>query len=147
MSSPSATAPTDWAISIQRFGLYPEETWFCLATFLFVVGLFQWGSILHSKLVKRCRPNKASDEESTSSSARPPKRLSLARLPLAAVNVYRVVAFRWTLEFGSYVINMAEVFVTLAYIVLLLTWTFINSTYQIILHFFSPLAASFLMDI
>ncbi|KIJ04502.1 hypothetical protein PAXINDRAFT_22206 [Paxillus involutus ATCC 200175] len=128
MSSPSATAPTDWAISIQRFGLYPQETWFCLATFLFVVGLFQWGSILHSKLVKRCRPNKASDEESTSSSARPPKRLSLARLPLAAVNVYRVVAFRWTLEFGSYVINMAEVFVTLAYIVLLLTWTFINTT-------------------
>ncbi|KIJ06187.1 hypothetical protein PAXINDRAFT_92374 [Paxillus involutus ATCC 200175] len=128
MSSDSATAPTDWAIRIQRFGLYPEETWFCLATFLFVVGLFQWGSILHSKLVKRRRPSKAPDEESTLSSARPSKRFSLTRLPLAAVNIYRVVAFRWTLEFGSYVINMAEVFVTIAYVALLLTWTFINTT-------------------
>jgi ferric-chelate reductase len=143
MSSDSATAPTDWAIRIQRFGLYPEETWFCLATFLFVVGLFQWGSILHSKLVKRRRPSKAPDEESTLSSARPPKRFSLKRLPLAAVNIYRVVAFRWTLEFGSYVINMAEVFVTIAYVALLLTWTFINSTYHIIIRSFSPVAASF----
>ncbi|KIK79791.1 hypothetical protein PAXRUDRAFT_121749, partial [Paxillus rubicundulus Ve08.2h10] len=127
MPSNPSTA-TDTTLRDQRFALYPEEIWFCLATFLFVVGLFQWGSILRSTLLKRCRENKSPDEESTSSSARPPKRLSLARLPLAAVNIFRVVAFRWTLEFGSYVINIAEVLVTIAYIALLLAWTFINTT-------------------
>ncbi|KIK92932.1 hypothetical protein PAXRUDRAFT_146211, partial [Paxillus rubicundulus Ve08.2h10] len=118
----------DIIIAIHRFVLYPEETWFCLATFLSAVGVFQWGSILHLKLVQWHRPKKAPDEESTSSPTRPPKRFSLARLPLAAVNIYRVVAFRWTLEFGPYAIKMAEVFVTIAYVALLLTWTFINTT-------------------
>ncbi|KAF9223031.1 iron reductase [Gyrodon lividus] len=124
----SSAALTDKTIRIHRSILYPEATWFCLAIFLLLVGLFQWGSLLHSKSVKPPRPNKGSDEESSLSSTRPRKTFSLVRLPLAAVNFYRVVAFRWTFEFGSYIFSMAEVFVTFAYVSLLLTCTFINTT-------------------
>ncbi|KAG2095871.1 ferric reductase NAD binding domain-containing protein [Suillus discolor] len=75
---------------------YPEQVWYTIAAFLFVVGCFQF---------------------------------SLRRIPLAIVNVYRVVAFRWTLEIGkSYTLNMAEVFVTVAYIALLLIYAFVNTT-------------------
>ncbi|KAH9944667.1 iron reductase [Amylocystis lapponica] len=54
---------------------------------------------------------------------------SLRRLPLAIANAYRVFAFRWTLQVGeSYTLNMAEVFVTCAYIIALFVWAFINTT-------------------
>ncbi|KIJ58174.1 hypothetical protein HYDPIDRAFT_119859 [Hydnomerulius pinastri MD-312] len=120
--------PPDLTIAIERSILYPEETWYCLAIFLFVVGCFQWGSVLHSKLAKRRQPTKSVDEESTSATTTARHGYSLRNLPLAAVNVYRVVAYRWTLELGNYTLNMAEVFVTLGYISLLITWTFINTT-------------------
>ncbi|KAG2359762.1 ferric reductase NAD binding domain-containing protein [Suillus spraguei] len=58
-----------------------------------------------------------------------PKQFSLRRIPLAIINFYRVVAFRWTIEIGqSYTLNIAEVFVTVAYIALLLIHAFINTT-------------------
>ena len=40
------------------------------------------------------------------------------------------MAFRWTVDFGrGYVLNVAEVVLTIFYIVALFTWSFINSTY------------------
>jgi len=103
---------------------YPKQVWYALAVFLFVVGLFQWGSSLHSKFARRRQYE--SDEETVGSRAH--YKLSLRRIPLTFINIYRVIAFRWTLEIGqTYTLNMAEVFVTLGYIALLLTYTFINS--------------------
>ncbi|KAH7925260.1 hypothetical protein BV22DRAFT_1011594 [Leucogyrophana mollusca] len=120
-----AKAVTDKTLQNQRFDLYPRQNWYCLAVFIFVVACFQWGSFLHSKFARRRRSS--SDVEHTSSPIRHAP--SLRRVPLALVNVYRVIAFRWTLEVGeSYTLNMAEVFVTIGYIALLLIWTFINTT-------------------
>lgn len=110
-------------------GFYPEEAWISLALFLIIIGLFQWGSILLSKVTRQRRPRKDADEESTDTSARPhasPNGWSLARLPLAAINVFRVVAFRWTLEFGTYDLKVADVFLALAYVAFLLAWTFVG---------------------
>ncbi|KAG1731763.1 ferric reductase NAD binding domain-containing protein [Suillus lakei] len=96
---------------------YPEQVWYTIAAFLFVVGCFQWG-----------RRHYESDEE-TATTNNIQYKFSLRRIPLAIINVYRVIAFRWTLEIGqSYTLNVAEVFVTVAYIVLLLIYAFINTT-------------------
>ncbi|KAG2346386.1 hypothetical protein BDR05DRAFT_959248 [Suillus weaverae] len=106
---------------------YPEQVWYTIAAFLFVVGCFQWGSVIHSKFARR--RHHESDEETVTTNDIQHKRFSLRRIPLAIVNFYRVVAFRWTLEIGqSYTLNMAEVFVTVAYIVLLLIYAFVNTT-------------------
>ncbi|KAG2072161.1 hypothetical protein BDR04DRAFT_1153676 [Suillus decipiens] len=105
---------------------YPEQVWYTIAAFLFVIGCFQWGLFLHSKFARR--GHHGSDEETASSNG-VLKKFSLRRIPLAVINFYRVIAFRWTLEIGqSYTLNMAEVVVTVAYIVLLLTYAFINAT-------------------
>jgi hypothetical protein len=100
----------------------PEEAWFTLSVVLAVVGIFQWGSALHSKVVRR---REHPDEESTHTSTRPYASggWSLARLPLAAVNIFRVVAFRWTIELGTYDLKVADIFLTLAYVAFLLVST------------------------
>ncbi|EGN94560.1 hypothetical protein SERLA73DRAFT_62268 [Serpula lacrymans var. lacrymans S7.3] len=106
-----STAPTDKTLRVERYTLYPEQVWYLFAVFIFVVGVFQT----------------INDPELASTSAS--RGLSLRRIPLALTNAYRVVAFRWTLEIGSsYTLNMAEVFVTIAYIVMLFIWAFINTT-------------------
>jgi ferric-chelate reductase len=38
------------------------------------------------------------------------------RLPVAAMNAYRVVAFRSTITIGSYTLNIAEIVFTVLYI-------------------------------
>lgn len=118
--------------------LYPEEAWFTLSVFLAVIGLSYWASVLHTKLVQQRRPQKTTDEESTHAPTSPAPGWSLARLPLAAVNVFRVVAFRWTLEFGTYELKVVDILLTLAYIAFLLVWTFVDSEY-----WFTPGFASY----
>lgn len=49
------------------------------------------------------------------------------RLPAALMHTFRVVAFRWTLSLGnSYTLNVAEIFLTAAYIAILFSWSFVN---------------------
>lgn len=114
MASPSPSPPPHLTI--------PEEAWFTLSVFLAVIGIFQWGSALHSKVVGR---REHPDEESTHTSTRPRASggWSLVRLPLAAVNIFRVIAFRWTLEFGTYDLKVADIFLTLGYVAFLLAST------------------------
>jgi hypothetical protein len=109
---------------IDRNIKYPEQVWYALAVFLFVVGCFQWGSSLHSKFARRRQHE--SDEETASNHVH--HKFTLRRIPLALLNFYRVLAFRWSLEIGqTYTLNIAEIFVTLGYIALLYTYTFIDS--------------------
>ncbi|KAG1894707.1 ferric reductase NAD binding domain-containing protein [Suillus fuscotomentosus] len=124
--SSSQFSEADLTLSSDEDIKYPEQVWYTLAAFLFVIGCFQWGLFLHSKFARR--GHHEFDEETTITNGVHQK-ISLRRLPLAVINFYRVVAFRWTLEIGqSYTLNMAEVFVTVAYIVLLLIYAFINTT-------------------
>ncbi|EIW75440.1 hypothetical protein CONPUDRAFT_112007 [Coniophora puteana RWD-64-598 SS2] len=121
-----AKGPTDKTLRVARNKLYPMQSWYCLALFIFIVGVFQWGSYLHSKYARRHRnANGESDPELASErSVR-----GVRRIPAALANFYRVIAFRWTLEIGkSYTLCLSEVFVTVAYIVFLYVWAFINTT-------------------
>lgn len=112
------------ASGIQGIVLYPIEPYLVIVLVLLIVGCFQWGAFFHTKVSSRQRPVR--DEESTQSSRRG---TSVFSLPLAVVNVYRVFAFRTTVGFRSYVFNLAELSATVAYVALLIVWTFIISNF------------------
>ena len=119
----SSLSKADFPLLEDRNVNYQQQLWYALAICLILVGCFQWGSFLHSKASHRHK-----FDEETASHDHVHYKFSLRRIPLAFVNIYRVVAFRWTLEIGqTYTFNIAEIFVTLGYITLLLTYTFINS--------------------
>ncbi|KAH7904528.1 hypothetical protein BJ138DRAFT_1130916, partial [Hygrophoropsis aurantiaca] len=116
---PGTLAFEDVIISLGRSNLYPRQAWYCLGIFIFV-GMFPVD--VNSALQNGRDAEGARDGGPCHGS-------SLARMPLAFVNAYRVIAFRWTLNIGkSYTISLAEVFVGLAYIALLITWLLINTT-------------------
>ncbi|KAG2346403.1 hypothetical protein BDR05DRAFT_988089 [Suillus weaverae] len=118
---------TDESLRITRNHLYPKQAWYCIGLFVFIIATFQRISFLHSKFAGRRQTSNASDPEHASVHRR--YAFSWRRIPLGLVNSYRVISFRWTLEFGkSYTLNMAEVFVTMVYIIFIFVWTFINTT-------------------
>lgn len=121
--SDNATSATATGASIQGIVLYPTEPYLIIVLVLLVVGCIQWGAFFHTKINSR-RHSKVRDEESVQSSWR---RTSVFSVPLAVVNAYRVLVFRTTIGFRSYVFNLAEVFATVAYVALLIVWTFIIS--------------------
>ena len=54
--------------------------------------------------------------------------VSLTRLPAAVADSFRTIAYRWTIPVGSsHELNLVEVGLTLAYMAVLFTWTFVNS--------------------
>ncbi|KAI0635358.1 iron reductase [Trametes polyzona] len=132
-STPAAPAsrPVDpnWAIRAAHNKEYPRQVWWLIASFIALVSLLQFASWAIGKLSSwRSSPEK--QRHDTEASGDPlARRFSWRRLPLALVNVYRVVAFRWTIQLGqTYTLNLAEVFVTFGYIVALFIWEFVNTT-------------------
>ena len=122
----ASRAPTDKTLRMVRNKLYPVQAWYCIGFFIFIVAIFQWTSFFHSKLARRSPTALNSDPEHPYLHRR--RGFSWRRIPLGLVNAYRVVAFRWTLEIGnSYTLSVAEVLVTMSYIIFLFVWTFINS--------------------
>ncbi|KAF9033922.1 hypothetical protein BDZ89DRAFT_1158104 [Hymenopellis radicata] len=107
----------DRAIRVQRAADYPKQVWYLLASFIAFVSICHGISLLFS----RTRRIQGRNGERGG--------ISLRRVPLAFVNVFRVMAFRWTIPIGNYyTLNVAEVFLTAAYIAIVFTWSLINST-------------------
>lgn len=120
-------AVTDKSLRATRNHLYPLQAWYCIGLFIFIIATFHWISFLHSKFARKRPTSNPSDPEHASVHRR--HAFSWRRIPLGLVNAYRVISFRCTLDFGkSYTLNMAEVFVTIAYIIFLFVWAFINTT-------------------
>ncbi|KAG2138486.1 ferric reductase NAD binding domain-containing protein [Suillus clintonianus] len=123
----SRSSVTDKTLRSTRNKLYPLQAWYCIGLFIFIIAVFQSISFFHSKFAGRRKTFNDSDPELASVHRR--RSFSWRRIPLGLVNAYRVISFRWTLEFGkTYTLNMAEVFVTIAYIIFLFLWAFINTT-------------------
>ncbi|EMD32363.1 hypothetical protein CERSUDRAFT_118730 [Gelatoporia subvermispora B] len=134
-TSPQASAAAlDKALRSQRSEVYPHQVWYLVGSFIALVALFHWVSWVATQLSKKSRLPRGratAHAQDVEAGAQPtkPTQFSVRRLPLALVNLYRVVAFRCTLQIGSsYTLNLAEVFLTCAYIVALFTWNFINTT-------------------
>jgi len=105
---------------------YPKQVWWLVAAFLFLVGVTHYGSVARRKLFPG--KNEPANVEADGRAVR--HAASLRRIPLTIANAYRVVAFRTTFVIGPFSLNLAEVALTVAYIVALFVWSFINSTYR-----------------
>ncbi|EIW76078.1 iron reductase [Coniophora puteana RWD-64-598 SS2] len=120
------TNPMDTVIRDERDNAYPLELWWSISIVMGVVGAFNWGSYVHSRL-NRLRGASPADAENGASPSR--KVSSWRRVPVAAVNAFRVVSFRWTLNVGSWCsLSLAEFFIGAGYIAMLITFAFINTT-------------------
>ncbi|KAI0356289.1 hypothetical protein OH77DRAFT_1401246 [Trametes cingulata] len=129
---PVAAGPlADISIIAARNKAYPQRLWLSIACFVGMVALRQLLSLVRSRFIAQPRSQPASEkcDAEGRGAVRPTRQFSWSRLPAALVNHFRVLAFRNTVEVGEkYSFTYAEVFVTIAYIISLFTWTFINTT-------------------
>ncbi|KAJ7626199.1 iron reductase [Roridomyces roridus] len=103
--------------------LYPKQVWYFLAACMALVSLCHVISVLYAYHTRQ-HVSKPTTEDGPLR-----HRLSWRRLPLAAVNLYRIIAFRWSLTLpGNYTFNVADFMLTTTYITIIFTWSFINST-------------------
>lgn len=98
---------------------YPHQLWWLVSSFIAFVAVCQFTSFIVGKYQARSKSTPVATESN---------KIQLSRLPLALVNYWRVLSYRVNIGIGSYTLNLAEVFLTCAYIVALFTWEFINST-------------------
>ncbi|KAJ6525947.1 hypothetical protein B0H19DRAFT_970901 [Mycena capillaripes] len=100
--------------------LYPKQVWYFMATFIGLVAACHAISLLHAHWTRKQAPP----------SADAPLRhgVSWRRLPLATLNLFRTITFRWSIVVaGSYTLNVADFLLATMYLGVLFTWTFINS--------------------
>ncbi|KAJ7907542.1 iron reductase [Mycena leptocephala] len=107
--------------------LYPKQVWYFLATFIALVTVCNFVSKFNAYLARQYA------HRGTATASVSARRISWRRLPLALLNLWRIVAFRWSLTFnlagaGVYTFSVADFLVAGMYITVLFTWTFINTT-------------------
>ncbi|KAJ7472575.1 iron reductase [Mycena latifolia] len=100
--------------------LYPKQVWWFLATFIGLVTVCHFISVIHAYFSRQ--------HASPRADASLRHGVSWRRLPLATLNLFRTVAFRWSITIaGAYTLNVADFMLAAMYLTVLFTWTFINS--------------------
>ncbi|KAJ7111813.1 ferric reductase NAD binding domain-containing protein [Mycena epipterygia] len=100
--------------------LYPKQVWYFLATFIALISACHAISVIYARFTRHY-PSSRTDA---------PLRheVSLRRLPLAALNLFRTISFRWSITVaGAYTLNVADFLLATMYFTVVFTWTFINS--------------------
>jgi hypothetical protein len=98
--------------------MYPTRAWACVGGFIAFISVCHIIS-LFGLIGRRALPRDAASRNRNT--------IQLGRLPAAAIHIFRVIAFRWTISLGgSYTLNLAEVFMTAGYIAILFAWSFAN---------------------
>ena len=115
---------TDEDLENARFLSYPKQVLFLIASFIALISLCHFFSMFYHFIIrKRIHEWKRRTT------------VSLTRLPAAVADSFRALAFRWTVPVGSsHELNFVEVGLTFAYMAVLYTWAFVNSTSR--LHLF-----------
>jgi ferric-chelate reductase len=123
---PLHNATIDKIRSKARAEEYPHQILYALSTFIIVLALFRLVSGIYSNFSGPAVRKR--DAEAADVSPIPSAHISLRRLPLACVNIFRVIAFRWTAQLGrSYTLSLTDIFLALSYIAIIFSWTFVNS--------------------
>ncbi|KAF9261634.1 hypothetical protein L218DRAFT_1045066 [Marasmius fiardii PR-910] len=103
---------------------YPKEVWYFLASFIGFISLCRIFSWACKNVVRSGGPTQLKEGNGLSLKSV----IRWRRLPWAVMSLYRIFAFRLVFTVGGYSLNMAEVALTCSYIVVLFTWTFVNTT-------------------
>ncbi|PFH49410.1 hypothetical protein AMATHDRAFT_147750 [Amanita thiersii Skay4041] len=116
---PSQTPDPDRQIRVTRSFEYPKQVWYLLVCFIALLALVHWSQRAWALTRKDSRVAQPVQRPSS----------SFRRLPLAVIDTFRAIAFRWTIPVGpSYSINLVEVFLTAGYIASLFAWSLMNTT-------------------
>ncbi|KAJ7577070.1 hypothetical protein C8J56DRAFT_972236, partial [Mycena floridula] len=111
------TVDPDRLVRVQRALDYPKQVWYLVASFIALLSIFHLLVRYGSSFKKPVKNTRSSE-------------ISYQRIPLALLNLFRVLAFRITVPValgGAYTVNIAEVSLTCVYIIVLFTWSFVNS--------------------
>ncbi|EPQ59825.1 hypothetical protein GLOTRDRAFT_71520 [Gloeophyllum trabeum ATCC 11539] len=128
MAAAASKGPTDKTLRVGRAKYYPKEIWWFIVCLIAVVSLCHIGNLLLSKWRQWRQSSRKTDPERQGSTLRRGA-VYVTRIPLALVNVYRVLAFRCTLQIGSsYSLCLADVFLTCTYIAIIFGWALTNTT-------------------
>ncbi|KAJ3493941.1 hypothetical protein NLJ89_g10910 [Agrocybe chaxingu] len=136
----AAPVNIDKVLRVARSWAYPKQVLYLLASFISLVALCNRLSFAYRYLTrKRTSPTTFSVGQRTG--------ISLLRLPLALVDTFQALAFRWTIPIGRwYTLNLTEVGLAAAYVGILLSWTFVNTTdatgIPVEIHYYSNRAAT-----
>ena len=108
---------TDQDLQNARILAYPKQVLYLVASFIALISLYHFFSMFYHFIIRK-RVHEWKRRTT----------LSLTRLPAAVTDSFRTLAFRWTVPVGSsHELNFVEVGLTLAYMAVLYTWTFVNS--------------------
>ena len=108
---------TDKELRKARTLAYPKQVLYFIAGFIALIFLCHFFSMFY-RFVLRKRIHEWKRRTT----------VSLTRIPAALADSFRALAFRWTVPVGSsHELNFVEVGLTLAYMAVLFTWTFVNS--------------------
>jgi ferric-chelate reductase len=98
---------------------YPILVWYCVAGFILLIPFWR----IFYFLFRYTRTPPPLSVYRTRGS------ISLRRLPAAVIHSFQALAFRWTISIGkSYTLNVAQCFVSAAYMATLFTWSLVNCT-------------------
>ncbi|KAG7095016.1 hypothetical protein E1B28_005810 [Marasmius oreades] len=122
----AASPAPDRSRRIARTEEYPKEVWYFLASFVCFLLVCRGLSWAFKKVRKYGSAQLKPDQEIDTLYYKTVIRWR--RLPSAIMNFYRILAFRLVFMVGGYSLNLAEVALTLLYIVVLFTWAFVNTT-------------------
>ena len=112
---------TDDDLQNARILTYPKQVLYLIASFIALISLCHFLSLFYHSIIR-----KRSHEWKRRTT------VSLTRLPAAAADSFRTLAFRWTVPVGSsHELNFVEMGLTLAYMAVLFTWTFVNCTLRL----------------
>lgn len=121
------TVNPDRAPRVALYILHINILWWTIASFIALVSILQLISYLHTKIAGRRRNSTGRVQDPEQAGSTRGRHLSLSRLPVAIINTYRIIAFRCNVGLGSYTLNLAEVFLTVGYIVMIFGLAFFNS--------------------
>ncbi|KAF7300471.1 FAD-binding FR-type domain-containing protein [Mycena chlorophos] len=105
----------------------PKQAWWFMGTFIGLVAVGHFAALAHAYATRNRPARPAADV--------PPslrwKTVRVKRIPLALLNVYRTIAFRWAISInflGAYTINTAEFLLAGVYFTVLFCWTRLQAT-------------------
>ncbi|KAJ7073812.1 ferric reductase NAD binding domain-containing protein [Mycena amicta] len=105
----------------------PKQVWWFMATFIGLVALGHFISLWQAHATR----NRPRQPQTSSETPLRSNRILWGRVPLALLNVYRTIVFRWAIAInflGAYTINMADFLLAGVYFTVLFCWTFVNTT-------------------
>lgn len=129
-----ASTDINHIVRVWRNANYPKQVIYFVVSFIFIVSLWNAISIIRNYLlVRNAKSHGRAIDSEAQAGAGATGRASIRRVPLAIVSCFRVLALRKTIPYGfERHITLAEVLIPLMYLMAIITWDFVNCTWDVL---------------